>query len=57
MEAAVPHYCTVHPAADDDEAAIRLVMRNAIGRELIAPEANISALPPHGGHSRRSAHR
>ncbi|KAL0821632.1 hypothetical protein ABMA28_005074 [Loxostege sticticalis] len=55
VEVAIPHYCTAEPAGDADETAVRLVMRNSLGRELIAPSANISALAPMMAHVRRSA--
>lgn len=53
VEVAVPRYCTAEPSGDDAEPAVRLIMRNSIGRELLAPEANVSALGPLVAHSKR----
>ncbi|KAL4708976.1 hypothetical protein ACJJTC_005837 [Scirpophaga incertulas] len=55
VEVAVPHYCTAEPSGEADETALRLVLRNYIGRELLAPEANVTAVAPLLAHTRRNA--
>lgn len=57
VEVAVPHYCTAEPAGESDETAVRLVMRNTLGRELLAPDANVSVLAPNMAHVRRAPDR
>ncbi|KAI8439286.1 hypothetical protein MSG28_013120 [Choristoneura fumiferana] len=44
VEVAVPTYCTAEPSLGD-EGALRLVLRTALGRPLLAPAANASAAP------------
>ncbi|GBP92984.1 Nuclear pore membrane glycoprotein 210 [Eumeta japonica] len=56
VEVSVPHYCTVEPAGDEHEVALRVVMRNAVGRALLAPDAVLTAQPPLAMHVRRSPH-
>ncbi|CAG9788624.1 unnamed protein product [Diatraea saccharalis] len=57
VEVAVPHYCTAEPSGDADETVLRLVARNSVGRELLAPTHNVTALAhgPITTHVRRSA--
>ncbi|KAH9633884.1 hypothetical protein HF086_002915 [Spodoptera exigua] len=40
VEVAVPWYCTLEIGGESPEAGLRLVMRNALGRALLAPHAN-----------------
>ncbi|XP_072944602.1 nuclear pore membrane glycoprotein 210 [Epargyreus clarus] len=54
VEVSVPHYCTAEPASSED-SAIRVVFRNSIGRELLAPDANVSVAAPKPTHTRRAA--
>ncbi|KAJ0174740.1 hypothetical protein K1T71_009848 [Dendrolimus kikuchii] len=56
VEVAVPRYCTAEQSGDEAEPSIRLVMRNAVGRELLAPEANVSVVGPLLAHTRRGVH-
>ncbi|VVC93233.1 unnamed protein product [Leptidea sinapis] len=53
VEVAIPQYCTAEPSNDED-SSIRVVLRDHIGRELVAPQANVSVLPPYSAHIRRS---
>ncbi|KAJ8714954.1 hypothetical protein PYW08_004935 [Mythimna loreyi] len=52
VEVAVPSYCTAEPTGELHETSVRLVMRNAVGRALLAPHANVSSLAPLAAHSR-----
>lgn len=47
----------VKPAGYADETAVRSVVSYSLGRELIAPSANISALAPMMAHVRISVER
>ncbi|CAK1555867.1 unnamed protein product [Leptosia nina] len=53
VEVSVPHYCTAEPSGEDD-SGVHVVLRNNIGRELLAPQANTSIIPPHNAYVRRS---
>ncbi|XP_045521900.1 nuclear pore membrane glycoprotein 210 [Pieris brassicae] len=53
VEVSVPHYCTAEPTGEDE--SLHVVLRNSIGRELIAPQANMSVLAPHTAIVRRSS--
>ncbi|CAH2043416.1 unnamed protein product, partial [Iphiclides podalirius] len=55
VEASVPRYCTAEPSGEADDAALRLVLRNNLGRALLAPEANVSVASPVSTHIRRAA--
>ncbi|XP_050347880.1 nuclear pore membrane glycoprotein 210 [Nymphalis io] len=46
VEVSRPQYCTAEPAGEADEVGVRLVMRSALGRELLAPQANVSRAAP-----------
>ncbi|XP_048479834.1 nuclear pore membrane glycoprotein 210 [Plutella xylostella] len=48
VQVSVPHYSTAQPSTSDDEHAIRVVLRDSVGRELLAPDANVSVYPPVG---------
>uniref|UniRef100_A0A2A4JEH8 Nuclear pore membrane glycoprotein 210 n=1 Tax=Heliothis virescens TaxID=7102 RepID=A0A2A4JEH8_HELVI len=52
VEVAVPTYCTAEPSGEPHETGVRLVMRNSVGRALLAPHANVSALAPVAAYSR-----
>ncbi|XP_013180062.1 PREDICTED: uncharacterized protein LOC106126767 [Papilio xuthus] len=54
VEVAIPHYCTAEPSGDVDDEALRVVLRNSVGRELIAHEANVSVTAPLPAHVRRT---
>ncbi|XP_023937220.1 nuclear pore membrane glycoprotein 210 [Bicyclus anynana] len=54
VEVSTPHYCTAEPSGEEESAA-RLVLRNSLGRELLAPQANISLGTPYAAHVRRAA--
>ncbi|CAH0694527.1 unnamed protein product [Spodoptera exigua] len=56
VEVAVPWYCTLEIGGESPEAGLRLVMRNALGRALLAPHANVSATGPLVVHSRPAKH-
>ncbi|CAK1586816.1 unnamed protein product [Parnassius mnemosyne] len=55
VEVSVPHYCTAEPSGDQDDDSLRVVLRNSIGRELLAPGANVSVNSPVPAHIRRAA--
>ncbi|CAG5033254.1 unnamed protein product [Parnassius apollo] len=55
VEVSVPHYCTAEPSGDQDDDSLRVVLRNSIGRELLAPGANVSVNSPVSAHVRRAA--
>ncbi|CAB3246872.1 unnamed protein product [Arctia plantaginis] len=55
VEVAVPSYCTAEPAGEPFESAVRLVMRSGVGRALLAPHANVSALAPLAALPRRAS--
>ncbi|XP_028041164.1 uncharacterized protein LOC114251176 [Bombyx mandarina] len=56
VEVSTPHYCTAEPSGEHDETTVRLVMRSSIGRELLAPDANVTVLSSLVAHSRRAVH-
>ncbi|XP_068617712.1 nuclear pore membrane glycoprotein 210 [Battus philenor] len=53
VEVATPHYCTAETSGSEDDS-LRIVMRNNIGRELLAPEANVSVTSPVPAHVKRA---
>ncbi|XP_026495641.2 nuclear pore membrane glycoprotein 210 [Vanessa tameamea] len=55
VEVSKPHYCTAEPAGDADEAGVRLVLRSALGRELLAPQADVARVAPRAAPPRRAA--
>ncbi|XP_075980282.1 nucleoporin 210 [Anticarsia gemmatalis] len=55
VEIAVPAYCTAEAAGEAHESAVRLVMRSAVGRALLAPHANVTALGPLSAIPRKPA--
>ncbi|XP_045774932.1 nuclear pore membrane glycoprotein 210 isoform X2 [Maniola jurtina] len=55
VEVSTPHYCTAEPSGETEESSVRIVLRNSLGRELLAPQANVSLGPPFAAHVRRAA--
>lgn len=56
VEVSIPYYCTAEASGQLEETAVRVVMRNNVGRELIAPDVTLTAYPPLAMHLRRNAH-
>ncbi|XP_061719116.1 nuclear pore membrane glycoprotein 210 [Cydia pomonella] len=45
VEVSTPAYCTAEASGANEDGALRVVLRSSLGRELLAPDANVSAAP------------
>ncbi|CAH0720394.1 unnamed protein product, partial [Brenthis ino] len=52
VEVSQPHYCTAEAGSDE---AVRIVLRNAVGRALLAPQANATVTEARLVHLRRAS--